>query len=51
MKLTVHVSYNLYWNEYMVSLFEGREVISTYHTDDKTDAYQTAVLMLAKGNN
>jgi hypothetical protein len=49
MKVTVNVTYNLYWEEYIVSLFEGREVVSTYHTNDKSDANQTAVLMLAEG--
>ena len=51
MKLTVNVRYDSDWQEYIVSLRKGRDTISTYHTDDKTDAYQTAVLMLAKGNN
>ena len=49
MRVTVNVRYDADWQEYIVSLRKGREVVSTYHTDDKTDANQTAVLMLAEG--
>jgi hypothetical protein len=49
MKLTANVRYDSDWQEYTVSLRKGRDTISTYHTDDKTDAYQTAVNMLKAG--
>ena len=43
---TVRVRYNSEWQEYVCQLYiKGMHMRTDYHTDDKMDALQTAVVM------
>ena len=44
----VRVYFSPAYNEYMVRLFNGAEIISDYFSDDEADAVRTAEAMLSE---
>ena len=44
----VRVYFNSAYNEYMVRLFNGAEILSDYFSDDEADAVRTAEAMLCE---